>query len=257
MLPILLVHGMADKDYLFLRSFTRIKKELTALGYTVYISKQDAMGTIEDNAKVLSSEIINIVEKECSPKIHIIAHSKGGLDARYAISKLEMDEHVMSLTTLSTPHHGSILAKKLLKMPKIFAKILNWYWNTIYSILGDIKPNLYKLATQLTPEYLETFNKEVLNKSNVLYQSYAAKPPKKLRSILMLIPSLLLRLFGHTETDGVVEIESAKWGEYKGIIPAWHHNLSGLFINGHKQKAILKTYLEIINNLHEYEKAAH
>ena len=43
-------------------------------------------------------------------KIHIIAHSMGGLDSRYMISKLGMADRVLSLTTISTPHHGSPIA---------------------------------------------------------------------------------------------------------------------------------------------------
>src|SRR5207245_6473457 len=41
--------------------------------------------------------------------VNLIAHSMGGLDARYMITHLGMAEHVRSLTTVSTPHRGTYL----------------------------------------------------------------------------------------------------------------------------------------------------
>jgi triacylglycerol lipase len=41
---------------------------------------------------------------------YLIAHSMGGLDSRFMLSPANLDHlaaHVASLTTISTPHHGS------------------------------------------------------------------------------------------------------------------------------------------------------
>src|SRR5262249_5187529 len=38
--------------------------------------------------------------------VHVFAHSMGGLDARYMISRLGMAKRVLSLTTIATPHRG-------------------------------------------------------------------------------------------------------------------------------------------------------
>src|SRR5690606_31299482 len=49
-------------------------------------------------------------------KIHIIAHSMGGLDSRYILSPQNPNntaDLISSLTTISTPHNGSPLADKL------------------------------------------------------------------------------------------------------------------------------------------------
>ena len=43
-------------------------------------------------------------------RVHLIAHSMGGLDARYMITKLDMAPRIVSLTTIGTPHHGSPIA---------------------------------------------------------------------------------------------------------------------------------------------------
>ena len=42
--------------------------------------------------------------------VNVIAHSMGGLDARYMITHLGMAEQVRSLTTVATPHHGTFVA---------------------------------------------------------------------------------------------------------------------------------------------------
>ena len=43
-------------------------------------------------------------------RVDVIAHSLGGLDARYALAKLGLASRVRSLVTVGTPHHGTPLA---------------------------------------------------------------------------------------------------------------------------------------------------
>ena len=64
--------------------------------------------------------------------MHIIAHSKGGLNSRYALSQLNQQAKsqpsnlgVYSLTTLSTPHHGSVLADYYNDSPNASAALLS------------------------------------------------------------------------------------------------------------------------------------
>src|SRR5215510_6280544 len=53
----------------------------------------------------------------CGDKVHIIAHSMGGLDARYLLCNnlygLGALDRVVSLSTISTPHRGSQVADLL------------------------------------------------------------------------------------------------------------------------------------------------
>ena len=102
--PVILVHGIIAKDFSFYRAFRKIKDKLALNHVHVYIGNHDGIGSIENNAKQLKAQIIEILKTEKVDKINIIAHSKGGLDSRYMISKLDMAKHVASLTTLSTPH---------------------------------------------------------------------------------------------------------------------------------------------------------
>ena len=122
--PILLVHGIVIKDWKFVKCFGNIKKVLNQAGFDIETSKTDGFGTIENNANQLKKQIEEMLVKYNTDKVNIIAHSKGGLDSKYLIKELKMEDHVASLTTLCTPHKGSKIADKLLSLPKWIIKIL-------------------------------------------------------------------------------------------------------------------------------------
>ena len=57
---------------------------------------------------------MQVLAETGAEKVNIIAHSKGGLDSRYAISCLGMDKYVATLTTINTPHYGCDMVDYLL-----------------------------------------------------------------------------------------------------------------------------------------------
>ena len=104
--PIVLVHGLGMKDTFFMKSWGRIDRILRIQGYTVYKSRVDGFGTVAGNAAQLKAEIEGILRETGASKVNIIAHSKGGLDAKHMIQQLDMADKVASLTTLCTPIRG-------------------------------------------------------------------------------------------------------------------------------------------------------
>ena len=116
--PIVLVHGLGMKDTSFMKSWGWIDRILRVQGYTVYKSSVDGFGTVESNAKQLKEEIGKILEETGAEKVNIIAHSKGGLDAKYMIQQMDMAKQVASLTTLCTPHKGSPIASFVMRFPR-------------------------------------------------------------------------------------------------------------------------------------------
>lgn len=54
------------------------------------------------------------MEETGCQQVNIIAHSKGGLDARAAIAHCGMASCVATLTTINTPHRGCVFAEYLL-----------------------------------------------------------------------------------------------------------------------------------------------
>ena len=112
--PILLVHGVFFRDYKKFNYWGRIPKTLEDNGATIYYGNHQSALAIANSAIELAERIKAIVEETGCEKINIIAHSKGGLDCRYAISEYGIAEYVASLTTVSTPHRGCIFAERLL-----------------------------------------------------------------------------------------------------------------------------------------------
>lgn len=250
--PIVLVHGMMIKDFPFFPAFRFITDFLRAQGFTVYVTNQDGVGTIADNAAQLKDEITAILKKENCEKINIIAHSKGGLDARYMISTLDMDICVASLTTLSTPHHGSGLSTKLLKMPTFLAKSIAFFIDTFFRIFHDKKPNTFALAHELTVSSMHIFNELVLNAPSVYYQSYSSTSPHK-KAFIRFIPYELSRYCEQDDTDGMVSVSSSQWGDYRGSMDGEidHFQMVGVYGSKKKLTGVGLFYLHIARQLRQ------
>ncbi len=249
--PIVLVHGMMLKDFFFWHAFRGIAKRLRKDGVCVYVAKHDGIGAIENNAEQLKTEIAHILEKENAGKVNIIAHSKGGLDSRYMISKLGMSDKVASLTTLSTPHYGSKMSRKILGMPKFLAKIICFFVNLFYRIFGDKHPDLMTVAKQLRDDSMNEFNTSVSNTDGVYYQSYSSALSSR-KVFLMYIPYKFSKHCEGEETDGIVSVSSAMWGDYKGNmdVSADHLQMVGAYYGSRKTKSAVRAfYSELISEL--------
>ena len=115
-------------------------KRLVRNGAVVYYGHQEAWGTIENNAEIIQKKINEILEENHCGKVNIIAHSKGGLDARYLISGLHMEDKVASLTTISTPHRGSELLNLLNRLPDGIYCFISSLFDRAYRQFGDKNP---------------------------------------------------------------------------------------------------------------------
>ncbi len=250
--PIVLVHGMMAKDFPFYPAFRVITDFLRAQGVTVYVTNQDGVGNISNNARQIKSEILNILKAEKCEKVNLIAHSKGGLDARYMISRLDMSPHVASLTTLSTPHHGSGLSTNLLKMPPFLAKAVAFFIDLFFRIFGDEKPDTLALAQELTVTAMETFNEDVPNAPSVYYQSYSSTSPRK-KAFIRFIPYEISRYCEHDDTDGMVSVSSSQWGNYRGSMHGEidHFQMVGVYGTRKKLTGVGLFYLHIIRQLRQ------
>ena len=248
--PVVLVHGMMAKDFRFWHAFRGIAGFLRKQNITVYVTNQDGVGAVATNAAQLKAEILKILEKEQCDKVNLIAHSKGGVDARYMISRLDMAEHVASLTTLSTPHHGSGLSARLLKMPHFMARIIAGTTNLTFRLLGDKKPDMLQLGLDLTPEAMAQFNETASNHPGVYYQSFSSTAPDK-KAFLRHIPYQISRHCEQDDTDGMVSVGSSKWGNYRGSVGGNvdHFQMVGMYGSEKKLMGVGLFYLRIIQEL--------
>ncbi len=217
--PILLVHGIAYRDDIGIyRYWGDIPEYLESKGCKVFLCGQNAFDTNARNGEYTAKRIKEISEANNNCKVNIIAHSKGGIEARYAISTEGTAQRVASLTTLATPHKGSILAELIfdLLQKKLVRKIVINILSVYAKILGDRSPNFMQACKDLTPESMNKFNERIINSPDVYYQSYAASISENYPGLWLSIKRK--KIAKHEgENDGVIAVESAKWGDYKGI----------------------------------------
>ena len=109
--PILLLHGMADNHSIF----ALLRRGLQRRGFTQVFSMNYSVRTtdVRTAAAQLAEEVEAIVEETHYERIHIVAHSLGGLVARYYATRLGGDERVHTVVTLGSPHHGTLMAHLL------------------------------------------------------------------------------------------------------------------------------------------------
>ncbi len=251
--PIILVHGMALKNFAFFRAFGRIEKVLRADGNTVFSSHIDGFGTTATNAVQLKAEILHILDETGADKVNIIAHSKGGLDSKRMIRELDMEACVASLTTLCTPHRGSPIATNLLRLPGWILAILNFFLNFWYRIFGDKHPNALEVCRELA--LTEPGVEEAVAFSKSVYcQSYSSKMNKGSDDFIMSIPLMFSRYYEKRDSDGLVPCESAIFENYKGDcvdIPVSHTEIIDFFPKKHKRDKIFIFYTELCHELAE------
>ncbi len=214
--PVLLVHGMGFRDYRHVCYWGRIPGVLEDLGCRVFFGNTDSNADVETNGEHLARRIDEVLSETGAERVNIIAHSKGGLDSRYAISVFGMGDKVASLTTLSTPHHGSKTVDVLLTFPDFLIKIGCFFVDLWFIILGDKKPSTYKVIHSFKTSAAADFNKNVRDVDGVYYSSYAFVMKKPSSDILMALQNAVVGLI-EGENDGLLIPDAVKWGDFKGI----------------------------------------
>lgn len=212
--PILMVHGVFFRDSNFFNYWGRIPKELEKNGATIYYGNHQSAASIADSAGELAERVRQIIRETGCEKVNIIAHSKGGLDCRYAISKLGIDKYVASLTTINTPHRGCEFAEYLLS--KIPEKQQNYVANTYNSALkkfGDYNPDFLAAVYDLTAASCQRLNEEVKDVPNIYYQSVGSKLNVASNGRFPLNFSYYLVRYFDGANDGLVGEKSFPWGQ--------------------------------------------
>ncbi len=182
--------------------------------------------TIDVRARAWKGRLQTILEHTGHKRVHLVAHSMGGLDARYMISKLGGHEFVETLTTISTPHRGSSIATRVVEQPdrvrRWITEVMNWLGETAYT---DAPADALAAIAELTPDHLTgSFNADVPDHPAVTYRSYAGRAGKgtsiPINPLLLLYNGKLYEMEGIN--DGFVSIESAKWGDFQKVLDADH-----------------------------------
>ena len=211
-LPVVLVHGLFGFDRIGVPGarfdyFRGIAKHLQGLGCDAHAVRLPASASVPDRAK----ELVSAIEALPHARIDLIAHSLGGLDARYALTHLGLAKKVRSLVTVGTPHRGTPLADLALTGP------LDWARRVVRA-LGVPLEALEWLGT----DALAAFNAQVLDVPGVRYGCVVGGIRDGGGVPLALAPAhaYLRRVAG--PNDGLVPVASQYWGETLAEIEADH-----------------------------------
>ncbi len=188
--------------------------------------------TVRARCKMWENRLNRILEETKSDTLSVIAHSMGGLDARYLISEKGWHDTIEVLVTVATPHRGSSIATLTLEQPEAvrdwLVDMADWVGT---HILEDGTANIRQALHELTPEYVEnTFNEAVPNHPDVQYWSYGCQAGEGTDIPIDPIFRYLNKYLYEREgvNDGIVSVRSARWGAYHGTINADHARQVGL-----------------------------
>jgi triacylglycerol lipase len=212
-LPVVLVHGLFGFDRIGvpgvkLHYFRGIVKHLESLGCHAHAVRLPSAASVPDRAKML----VDCVNSLGHDRVDIIAHSLGGLDARYALAKLGLANKVRALVTVGTPHHGTPLVQLFTSGPIGVAR----------KGLGALGLTTHALDW-LSPAALAHFNAEVPDAPGVRYACVVGgirEPGTPLSLALAPTHAYLRRIAG--PNDGLVPIASQYWGETLAEIECDH-----------------------------------
>lgn len=246
--PIVLMHGFNASPTSYW-GFNGVAAQLRRDGHQVTETSVPPYDSVPVRARYLATQIDALLRSSGARKVNLIAHSMGGLDARYLISSLGYGDRVASLTTISTPHGGSGIADVALRLtPGIADDAINALaraWGETFSDVAS-KANMRAALSSLAEGNAPAFNAANRNDARVYYQSYAGvssvlgisnpkddvacagrwvtTPGRTDRMDALLVGAATFVAHGLylLPNDGMVTVDNAKWGTFQGCIAADH-----------------------------------
>jgi triacylglycerol lipase len=229
--PIVLLHGLFGYSRIRLGGwvvssyFSNIPQVLERGGNEVHVSQVHPIGSIAERARQVKA----FIDREAPGKqVHLIAHSMGGLDARYMITRLGMASRVLSLTSIGTPHRGTVFADwGVRRFERLAAPAL------------DLFGLSFQAFRDLTTKSCKRFNEEIEDASDVRYFSVAGRHMNGWHSPEWQLTHRIVQA-EEGSNDGLVSIASATHGEDLQVWEGDHLSL----VNWLNPLSILRGYCE-------------
>ncbi len=258
--PLLLVHGVFFRDFRqgFMNYWGRIPAELCENGAAVFYGNQQSAASVAKCGAEVAERIRTIVRETGCEKVNIIAHSKGGLDSRYAIANCGVADMVASLTTINTPHRGCEFADYLLgKIPEGVKKSVAATYNAALKKLGDHAPDFLEAVNDLTHSSCSAFNETVKDVPGIYCQSVGSYLKGGGGGRFPLNYSFYLVKQFDGPNDGLVGEDSFQWGErFRYLEPTGKRGIShGDMIDLNRENFegfdVREFYIQLVRDLKE------
>ncbi len=257
--PIVLAHGFNGSPDNEWGVNPNIITALTDDGHDIFIARVSPFQSAAHRGAELAEQIDDVLEQTDAAKVNIIAHSMGGLDSRFAITSLGYGDRVASLVTIASPHRGSLVADAALGLIPEFADdaldfLVEFYAGFITTEKLAENSDIRSAFESLAESNSEAFNRENPDDSRVYYQSWAGLSnvarigldadlvacqedggalylSDGQRDFMDLRLVLGAGIVAHgtalKPNDGMKTVESARWGDFMGCIPADHYDEIG------------------------------
>jgi triacylglycerol lipase len=250
--PLILHHGFAGfRDIGPINYYFNVGRDLRARGERVYEAEVAPFDSPAARALQLSRYVDRVLAESNSQKVILVAHSQGGLDSRHMISSLAYGDRVAALVTISTPHRGTRVADTVLGFVpgatqgfiNAIAMLFAWTYNEARE-----RMDLSAALVGLSEREAMAFNRANPDDPRVRYWSYAGRShlrtgvavcggaryenePLRVDSTTLPLAPFAALLEGidplNNVNDGMVTVQSARWGEFQGCIPADHFDEVG------------------------------
>ncbi len=251
--PIVLAHGFSGWSSIGpIEYFYEVPEALRADGHDVHVAQVDPYADSFTRGAELLEFVQRVLAQTGAAKVDIIAHSQGGLDARYVAHALPSG--VAAIAMLATPNHGTAVADDALEGMGGSDGPAQQILDFLFDVAGTTPPGLGAATWQLSSAGAAEFNAKIPDAPGVAYFSMAgrsnlqharaacqaAEPAFISRwdpYVDPVRPSLLAGAillagdpFDPTPNDGLVAVESTRWGTFLGCIPADHLDEIGQFL---------------------------
>jgi len=210
MSTIILAHGLFGFGHLlpgfleFLPSvhyFNGVADHLRKQNHTVLEPQVNPIGSIQGRGEQLADSILE--QTSAGDRLHILGHSMGGLDARYAIAHSKaVADRVATLVTIGTPHRGSPVADAFVKgSGDVFEVIPESLRRELEHTAGAVH--------DLSTEFCVQFDKDTPDHAQIRYINVAGDASKAGNELfLMELAAKIGKITGELN-DGVVTKSSA------------------------------------------------
>ncbi len=281
--PIVLAHGFFGFDDFagagFISYFSGVVDHLNAHGEPlVFTPTVDPFNDSEYRGKQLLARVQEILKKTGARKVNIIGHSQGGLDARYVAH--ERPDLVASVTTIATPHRGTPISNftgGLFHIPfsgAIFDGLTQLLGGPLWDEIGN-ETSIGASAGQFTTQATTEFNAKYPDVAGIPYFSVAgrsagslggdacktsAAPPWIRRwdgtrdAVTAVFAPMqpIVAGWSNAPNDGLLRVESARWGTFLGCVPADHLDQIGQLFNDQPGPGNHWSHLEFYSDLVKY-----
>jgi triacylglycerol lipase len=216
--PVVLAHGLFGFDELGVGTLRQaywkgIRAALEQDGCEVIVPVVPPVDSIAQRAEALARALAQVEAR----RFNVLAHSMGGLDARFAVARLGLGPRVAALVTVGTPHRGSPLADLSTDLLRRLGV------QRLFEAAGLPLDALHDLATAR----MARFNDEVPDARGVAYASVVGVVHRKRRTNPLLLPGYLWMRPRWGPNDGMVPASSQRWGEVLAEVEADHWAQTG------------------------------